>query len=178
MRGRASRLALCGLLVAGAACGGGGGADPERVRIYHLELALSRPGAEGELRCGPPRSCPGVVAQPAPRARRYAVLAPPGVGEDGIAGESAEAVGSTVSIPFAAGGSAAFARLTRDVARYGARDQGWHHLAVVVGDEIVAFPEVDFDAYPNGIPDAAGLSISALDADDARDLAARLRGSS
>ena len=57
-------------------------------------------------------------------------------------------------------GRQAFARLTKEVARTGGRDQGWHHVAVVVGDEIVAFPEIDFDVYPDGIPDAPGIQSS------------------
>jgi hypothetical protein len=163
------------LLVAALGCGGGsGGAEP--FAIYHLELALGPPGPEGDLRCGPPRTCPGVVAQPAPLEVRYEVLSPPVVEAEDVDASGAEAVGSAVSIPFTASGRAAFARLTRQVARYGGRDQGWHHLAVVVGDEVVAFPEVDFDAYPDGIPDAPGLSVVALDPSDARALARRIRG--
>jgi hypothetical protein len=66
--------------------------------------------------------------------------------------------------------------VTRDAARTGGRDQGWHHVAVVVGDEIVAFPEVDFDAYPDGIRDAPGLRLAASSDADARELVRRLRG--
>lgn len=161
------------LLLAGAACGGDE-AGGEPFAIYHLETGLGPPGDVGELRCGPPRSCPGVVAQPAPREVRYEVRAPAGVREDGIDRSSVRALGSTVSVALTADGRAAFGRLTREVARYGGRDQGWHHLAIVVGDEIVAFPEIDFDAYPDGIPDAPGLSISALGPADAADLARRL----
>ena len=73
-------------------------------------------------------------------------------------------------------GAGAFARLTKEVARTGGRDQGWHHVAVVVGDEIVAFPEIDFDVYPNGIPNAPALQLTAASAADADDLVERLRG--
>jgi hypothetical protein len=162
------------VLLAVSGCGGGEGQEP--FAIYHLERALGGPGTEGGVRCGPPRSCPGVVRQPAPGEVRYFVLASPHVDGEAIVRESAEALGSTVSVSFTPEGTAAFARLTREVARYGGRDQGWHHLAVVVGDELVAFPEIDFDAYPDGIRDAPGLSIAALDPADARDLARRLRG--
>jgi hypothetical protein len=172
---KAERLLCCGLLAL-AVCGCGGEDSAEPFALYHLELALSAPGAEGEVRCGPPRACPGVVRQPAPEEVRYRVLASPHLDDEEIDRDSAEALGSTVSVAFTAEGTDAFARLTRDVARYGGRDQGWHHLAVVVGDELVAFPEVDFDAYPDGIADAPGFSISALDPDDALDLARRLRG--
>jgi hypothetical protein len=169
------RVPLAAVVVL-AALGCGGGPEAERFAVYHLEAAVGPPGLEGDLRCGPPRTCPGVVAQPAPREVRYRVLAPPVVGADAIVRATAAEVGSTVSVAFTPEGTAAFARLTRDVARHGGRDQGWHHLAIVVGDELVAFPEVDFDAYPDGIAGAPGLSISAVDAADARDLAERLRG--
>ena len=73
-------------------------------------------------------------------------------------------------------GRGAFARLTKVIARVGERDQAWHHLAVVVGDEIVAFPEVDFDVYPNGIVDAPHIRIATPTEADARRLARRVRG--
>jgi hypothetical protein len=163
------------LLLAAVACGGDAGGD-ESFAVYHLERALGRPGEEGELRCGPPRSCPGVIAQPAPREVRYEVLAPPGLGEESIDRASAPATATPVSVMFTVAGTAAFARLTREIARYGGRDQGWHHLAVVLGGEVIAYPHVDFDAYPNGIVGAPGLQLTAVDAADARALARRLRG--
>ena len=81
-----------------------------------------------------------------------------------------------VSVDLTAQGRQAFARLTKEVARVGGRDQGWHHIAVVVGDEIVAFPEIDFDAYPDGFTDAPGLQIVAASSADALVLVRRLRG--
>ena len=168
------RVLLAAVLV--AALLGCGGTEAEPFAVYHLELAVGPPGEEGELRCGPPRSSPGVVEQPAPREVRYEVRGAPGVVGGGIDRASAEAIGSTVSVALNGSGRDGFARLTREVARFGARDQGWHHLAIVVGDEIVAFPEIDFDAYPNGIPDAPGIAVSALDPTDAAALARRLRG--
>ncbi len=176
MRARASTSVLCGLLLlAGTACGGGD--DGEELAIYHLETAIGPPGEEGGLRCGPPRvTCPGVVEQPAPREVRYEVLGPPAVDHEGIDPSSATAVGASVSVAFTPAGREAFALLTREVSRYGARDQGWHHLALVVGDEIVAFPEVDFDAYPDGIPAAPGVQCPAAGEADARALVRGLRG--
>ena len=53
----------------------------------------------------------------------------------------------------------------------------WHHVAVVVGDEIVAFPEIDYDDYPDGLKDAPGIQIVAVSDADARELVRRLRGS-
>ena len=170
------RVLLAAVLLFAAPACGGEGSDAERFAIYHLERALGPPGDEGDVRCGPPRSCPGVVAQPAPREVRYEVLAPPALEENEIDRASAQATGNTVSVTFTAAGTAAFERLTREVARYGGRDQGWHHVVVVLGGEVIAYPHVDFDAYPNGIVDAPGLQLTALDAADARDLARRLRG--
>jgi hypothetical protein len=47
---------------------------------------------------------------------------------------------------------------------------------VVVGDEIVSFPQIDFDVYPDGIPNAPGIQIAAANDADARELVRRLRG--
>jgi preprotein translocase subunit SecD len=180
---RARSLVRYGLLLLVCVGCGGEGDDAERFAIYHLETSVGRPRTEGELRCGPPRvACPGVVEQPAPRESRYAVLAPPFVTEDGLDLAGANVVtdpatgGAAVAVPFTDEGRAAFARLTREVARVGGRDQTWHHLAIVVDGEIVAFPEVDFDAYPDGFPDAPSLQIEAMSLADARSLVERLRG--
>ena len=165
------------------AVGGCGDDDGERFRIYHLETAIGRPGEAGELRCGLPRAaCPGVVPQPPPRTYRYHVRAAPALTEEDIVRSSARratdpATGAPlVVIPFTAHGSDAFARLTREAAHVGGRDQTWHHVAVVVGDEIVAFPQIDFDDYPDGIEHAPALQIVAVSDADARELVERLRG--
>ncbi len=172
----ASHVALGGLLLlTGVACGDGdrGG---ERFALYHLETAIGPPGADGELRCGPPRVvCPGVITQRPRTESRYRVLDEPEVEDEGIDRAGIQALGASVSIPFTAEGTEAFRGLTREIARYGGRDQGWHHVAVVVGDEIVAFPEVDFDVYPDGFPDSPGIQIAAVSEADARDLVERLR---
>jgi hypothetical protein len=178
---RASRVLLGGLvLFACAACGGGRGG--ERFELYHLESAIGPPGANGELRCGPPRSeCPGVLERPPTHVFRYEVRGPPAVSGDEIDRDSVRrltdpATGAPVlSLALTPEGRRAFARLTKEVARTGGRDQGWHHLAVVVGDEIVAFPEVDFDVYPDGIPNAPGIQFPAASEVDARELVERLR---
>jgi hypothetical protein len=170
------------LLLLCLGCGGGGAAG-ERFEIYHLERAIGRPGSEGELRCGPPRvACPGVVTQPAPRVFRYAVTASPALTGDDIdrstvrrATDSATGA-SLVLVELTPEGTRAFAKVTKEAARVGGRDQGWHHVAVVVGDEIVAFPEIDYDAYPDGIKNAPGIHIVAASAADARELVRRLRG--
>jgi len=180
---RNMRGVLAGLLL--LLCLGCGGDDRggEQFRIYHLETAIGGPGDDGELRCGPPRAaCPGVVVQPPPRVFRYAVREAPALtGEDIERSTARQGTDAATGTPFVVvdltiEGSEAFARLTKEAARVGGRDQGWHHVAVVVGDEIVAFPEVDFDAYPDGFPDAPGIQIVASSHADARDLVTRLRG--
>ena len=176
-------MVLAGLLLLLCAGCGGGDKDHERFGIYHFEIAIGQPGDDGELRCGPPRvACPGVVEQPPPRAYRYAVRAAPKVKSEHIdrstvrRGTDTATGAPFVSVGLTAQGRQAFARLTKEVARVGGRDQGWHHLAVVVGDEIVAFPEIDFDAYPDGFPDAPGIQFFAANEADARELVRRLRG--
>ena len=185
MCARASRVLLGGLLLlACVACGGGGDRDGDEFAIYHLEAAIGSPGTAGELRCGPPRAeCPGVLQRPPRHDYRYAVRKPPALTGDDIVRDSVRTIPGTaageelVALEFTSGGRLAFARLTKEVARTGGRDQGWHHLAVVVGDEIVAFPEIDFDVYPDGIPNAPGIQFTGASAADAGDLVGRLRGS-
>ena len=169
------------LLLLCVGCGGDGDRG-EEFRIFHLEAAIGPPAVEGELRCGPPRICPGVVEQPAPRVVRYAVRAAPAVTSDGIERASVRratdsATGApVVVVELTAEGRDAFARVTKRAARVGGRDQAWHHVAIVVGDEIVAFPEIDYDAHPDGFPDAPAIEIAAASDADARDLVQRLRG--
>jgi len=179
---RASRVLLGGLLLLAFAACGGDGRGGEPFAIYHLEAAVGRPGSHGELRCGPPRAeCPGVLKQPPPRVYRYEVRAAPAVTEEDIDRDSARATvdpatgAPVLTVAFTSEGRRAFARLSKEVARTGGRDQGWHHLAVVVGDEIVAFPEIDFDVYPDGFPDAPGVQFPAASGADARELVERLR---
>ena len=180
---RKMKVVLAGLLLLG--CLGCGGQDSAGAQfaIYHLETAIGRPGAEGDLRCGPPRIvCPGIVRQPPPRAFRYPVTAEPALTEAGIERSSVrhatdpETGAALVVVGLNAEGTEAFAGVTREAARIGARDQVWHHVAVVVGDEIVAFPEIDYDDYPDGLPNAPGIQIAAVSDADARELVRRLRG--
>ena len=168
MCARASRVLLGGLLLlACVACGGGGDRDGDEFAIYHLEAAIGPPGTAGELRCGPPRAeCPFVLQRPPQREYHYAVRKAPALTGDDIVRDSVRTTPGTaageelVTLELTSGGRSAFARVTKEVARTGGRDQGWHHLAVVVGDEIVAFPEIDFDVYPDGIPNAPAIQFT------------------
>ena len=170
------------LLLLCAGCGGDDGGD-ERFALYHLEAAIGPPGEEGELRCGPPREvCPGILEESPTRVFRYPVLAKPALTTEDIDRSSARRAAdrstgtAVVLVDLTTEGTAAFARLTKEAARVGGRDQAWHHVAVVVGDEIVAFPQIDFDVYPDGIPDSPEVQIAAANDADARDLVQRLRG--
>ena len=176
-------MVLAGLLLLLCLGCGGGDHDGDGFGIYHLETSIGGPGDEGELRCGPPRVvCPGVVRQPPPRTFRYAVKSPPALtGADIDRATARRATDSATGAPLlivdlTAAGAIAFAKVTKEVARVGGRDQTWHHVAVVVGDEIVAFPEIDFDDYSDGITDAPGIHIVAASVADARNLVRRLRG--
>jgi len=167
------RVFLAGLLLLFCVGCGGDDRDSERFRIYPLETAIGPPAADGELRCGPPRVvCPGIVEQPPPRSFRYAVLADPAVTSDEI--EPASARRSTdpetgeplVVVELTVEGAVAFAQVTKEAARIGGRDQAWHHVAVVVEGEIVAFPQIDYDEFPDGIANAPSIQfIAASDAD-------------
>jgi hypothetical protein len=177
------KVVLAGLLL--LVCLGCGGQDSggARFAIYHLETTIGRPGDEGDLRCGPPRIvCPGVVQQPPPRSFRYPVNGAPALTAAGIdrtavrQATDPETGAPVVVVGLNAEGRKAFAGVTREAARIGGRDQVWHHVAVVVDDEIVAFPEIDYDDYPDGFPDAPAVQIVAASEADARELVQRLRG--
>ncbi len=176
-------MVLAGLLLLLCVGCGGDDSDGAEFAVYHLETAIGRPGNDGELRCGPPRvACPGIVVQPPPRVFRYAVLTAPALTAADIdrstvrAASDPSAGTAVVIVELTTRGRAAFARVTKEAARVGGRDQGWHHVAVVVGDEIVSFPEIDFDAHPDGFTDAPGIRFAAANDTDARELAAKLRG--
>jgi hypothetical protein len=172
------KVVLAGLLL--LACFGCGGEDEdaERFAIYHLELAIGPPGDDGELRCGPPRPvCPGIVEQPPPRTFRYAIRQEAALTGDEIVRDTVRlSAGRTVTVELTAAGRAAFAKVTRDAARLGGRDQGWHHVAIVVGEEIVAFPQIDYDQHPDGFTDAPAIQLAAVSDADGRDLVRRLQG--
>ncbi len=180
---RKMKVVLAGLLLLVCLGCGGRDSDGASFAIYHLETAIGRPGAEGDLRCGPPRIvCPGIVQQPPPRAFRYPVTAAPALTEAGIERSAVrqatdpETGAAIVVVGLNAEGRQAFATVTKQAARIGGRDQVWHHVAVVVDDEIVAFPEIDYDDYPDGLPDAPAIQIVAASESDARELIRRLRG--
>jgi preprotein translocase subunit SecD len=175
------RVVLAGLLILVFLGCGGDESESGRFAIYHLETSIGPPGDEGELWCGPPTPvCPGVVKQPPPRTFRYAANAPPAVTSEDLDRSSirqdVDPDGRpVVNFELTDEGDRAFVRLTKEAARFGARDQALHHIAVVVGGEIVAFPGIDFDAYPDGLTAAPGVQMGVATVADARDLVRRLR---
>ena len=180
---RNMRPVLAGLLLLLCVGCGGGENDGERFALYHLEAAIGPPGADGELRCGPPRvSCPGILQQSPTRVSRYPVLAEPALTDEHIDRSSLRRAAdpstgeAVVLVDLTPEGRKAYARLTRNAARVGGRDQAWNHVAVVVGDEIVSFPQIDFDVYPDGIPNAPSIRIAAANDADSRELVRRLGG--
>ncbi|MEY2441963.1 MAG: SecD/SecF fusion protein [bacterium] len=74
-----------------------------------------------------------------------------------------------VTFDFTAGGAKAFATFTRTIARRGARNAGSapgtssadanQHFAIVLDDDIVSIPYIDFRANPDGIDGSTGSLI-------------------
>jgi hypothetical protein len=176
---RKMKVVHAGLLLLVCLGCGSQDSDGAQFAVYHLEMAIGPPGAEGDLRCGPPRAaCPGVVEQPPPRVFRYAIRQEPALtGDDILRDTVSHSARLAVTVELTAEGRTAFAQVTREAARLGGRDQGWHHVAIVVGDEIVAFPQIDYDEYPDGFPDAPAIQFVVESEVDARELVRRLRGS-
>lgn len=96
-----------------------------------------------------------------------------------------EAGGSPdVTFGFTAHGRTAFERLTRGVAHRGleaqlpgvSREDAQQHFAVVLDNQIITAPTIDFTKYPEGIDASNGSQISGgLTIDSARTLASELR---
>lgn len=71
----------------------------------------------------------------------------------------------SVQFGFTHAGADAFARLTRAVARRGARISSsgapsFQHFAIALGDQLVTVPYIDFNQYPHGIDPGYGSEIS------------------
>ncbi|HEY5195657.1 MAG TPA: hypothetical protein VIJ51_01370 [Solirubrobacteraceae bacterium] len=72
----------------------------------------------------------------------------------------------SVAFKLTASGQAAFARVTKLLARRGASNTpaggqpDFQHFAIVLNDGVVSAPLIDFNQYPNGITTSAGSEIS------------------
>jgi SecD/SecF fusion protein len=96
--------------------------------------------------------------------------------------QGTDAAGSPdVSFGFTVKGANAFHRVTRTLARRGALLSGLgqtlnQHFAVAVDDRLLTVPQIDFKAYPDGIPGSGGADITGgFTVQSARDLATQLR---
>ena len=84
-----------------------------------------------------------------------------------------------VIFKFTEGGRAAFQEVTRAIAQRGRdnafRAPGPQHFGIVLDDELVSAPSIDYIAYPDGIDGRTGAEISgSFTIDSAQDLAAIL----
>ena len=101
----------------------------------------------------------------------FALGGEPPLTDTDIAGADSMVIQATqhpiVVVELTADGQAAFTELTREVAQRGARLAGpgsgieaTQHLAIVIDDQIVAVPFIDFRLAPNGIDGSEGAQIS------------------
>lgn len=116
----------------------------------------------------------------------FALGGEPALTDADVAGAESMVIQATqhpiVVVELTADGRAAFTELTRELAHRGARLGGpgsgieaTQHLAIVIDDQIVAVPFIDFRAAPNGIDGADGAQISGnLTEETARQMASVL----
>jgi preprotein translocase subunit SecD len=168
-------LAVAVALV-GAGCGGDDARDDTGVAFaVYADDAVGDRVDDGSLRCGTPRAvCPPNLRNPT-GSYTYEPTGEPALGPDDTAGAKAEGGGSSwsVTIELTGAGAEQFTRLTQRLAQEGAEAQRLRHAAVVVGEEIVAFAEVDYELYPQGIQ-TTSLELFAVDEADAKRIADRV----
>jgi preprotein translocase subunit SecD len=150
--------------------------EPVSIDLYHFEDDL-RQSAAGEVTCaGTAPTCPARVGEPG-----YEVVGIPGLDGDDVLRDSARAdrrgTGEPiVSATLNADGTRKFEELTRKIAEQGRRRNEVQHLAILVDDELVAWTEIDYRLYPNGLDGSAGIQIPVKSQADAEGLADDLRG--
>ena len=171
---------LAALLALGlAACGGDEEPASEGVRfaVYDSEGQLGDRANDGSLRCGPPRAlCPPALIEPT-GTYRYEPEGEPALDETAVAGAGvAESEGAPiVTVDLTTEGAQAFQDLTKRIATAGSEAGRTHHVAIVVGDEIVALASVDATNYPEGIQ-TTQIQFFAAGQADAEAIAARING--
>jgi preprotein translocase subunit SecD len=176
----ARRLVLLVLVLALVAGGCGGddgdsGGDEGVAFAVYADDAVGDRVDEGSLRCGAPRAvCPPNLRNPT-GSYTYEPTGEPALGPEDTAGAKAEGSGATwsVTIELTGAGAEKFTRLTGRLAAEGAEAERLRHAAVVVGDEVVAFAEVDYELYPQGIQ-TTSLELFAADEADAKRIAERV----
>ena len=181
LTGAVARAALL-LVVLAPLLGGCGGVERDALWLYHLEEQVRGPAPFGQLSCGPPTPrCPDVEGDPG-GVLRYGLRGDPAVGGTDFAVRTLTvrtdpATGAPVLlVPFSRDGARRFEAFTRELARDGAEQGEPQHVAVVLDREILAFPAIDPDAYPEGLPGAPGLQIALATRAQAERVAAKLRG--
>ncbi|HWH04816.1 MAG TPA: hypothetical protein VNT23_00100 [Gaiellaceae bacterium] len=163
-------LAAAALLIAGC-----GGEDEPEARgpafaVYADDVVGGR-ADDGSLRCGAPRAaCPPNLVQPT-GSYRYEPRGEPALGPEAVAeARTTPSEGDwVVSIDLTADGARAFSELTQRLADEGKEAERPRHAAIVVDGEVVAYPEIDYVQYPQGIQ-TTSLQFFAIDEQDARDL--------
>jgi preprotein translocase subunit SecD len=86
-----------------------------------------------------------------------------------------------VSFGFSTGGAKAFTKLTATIAHRGSEvsvgsTRLQQHFAVTLDNVLITVPQIDYSAYPDGVPSGHGAEITAgLTVSSARDVAAELR---
>lgn len=169
-------LALVAAALLAGGCGGGDNDEPEAsgpAFAVYADDAIGDRADDGPIRCGAPRAaCPPNFIQPT-GSYRYEPQGEPALGPEAVAEARAAPVEAewVVSVDLTTEGARAFSELTRRLAEEGKEAERPRHAAVVVGGEVVAYPEIDYVQYPTGIQTTA-IQFFAADEQDARDLAA------
>jgi hypothetical protein len=177
----AVRWLLITLVLLAGACGGGEKENVPRsaIAVYHLEVDLRGPSPLGEIVCLPaagacPNGAPGEMAQ-------YLVVAGARLDGDDVEREKTRtdfdpATGQpVVLLSLTESGAQTFRGLSKSIARAGRSSGSPHHIAVVVDGELVGWPALDYEAFPNGFEHASSVKIAFGDEAAAKRLVERVR---
>ena len=153
-------------------------AQRSELTIYDWEAQRGTAFEHGvhDLRCKP-QACPD------PAAKSVYVFGAPRLSGDLLDRRSSRADidpqvgGAVVLIQFTAKGLDRFERLTRTLARRGARRQKPQHFLLVIDDVVYTSPYIDYRFDPDGIRADTGIQLSVTSLDEARKLAKALRES-
>ena len=166
-----------------AGCGGGDGSGAP-IAMYHLEAQIRGPAeADGDVTCGPTAVlCPGAADEGGSATYEYAVAGDPALTEDDVVTERAQALvadvtgQAAVTLDLTDDGANAFHDFTRELVRIGRERASPQHIAIVVGGEIVSWPSIDYQQYPDGLTGDTGVQVIVATLEDAQRLAREIRG--
>ena len=174
------------MLVAVLALVGCGGAEDggASIAFYHLEAQIRGPVDNGgDVTCGETAVvCPGAADEGGPATYEYAVTGDPALTQDDVVTDRAQALvaditgQAAVTLDLTEGGAKAFHDFTRELVRIGRERASPQHIAVVVGGEIVSWPSIAYEEYPDGLTGANGVQFAVATVDDAQRLARAIRG--